>query len=283
MIENESNIMPCIFCQELINSKAKKCIHCGEFLDRHLLMGKPLWDWLGLFIVPLTLIILGFLLSNYENRRQNNIEKNRENANYLQNYLDDMSNIILAEDLTDANVMAIIQARTMTTISILDGKRNQSLIRFLREAKLLDRIFISANLQDVDLSGVNLKGVSLYQANLSHANLSGANLQGAYLCNTILWEADLSNATFFGTNLSSADLSDANLTNTNLMNTTLSNGVDLHGAIFDKTRFNGAIHDGTILWSENIDVEGAEKDMVREETISKGTLQQRKQCTVEQE
>ena len=97
--------------------------------------GKTLWDGLNLIGIPLALAFVGFYLANLQDQRQERIEENRitaqstieasrANANALESYLDDMSAILLKEDLEDKKTITVAQARTISVLSELDGVRN---------------------------------------------------------------------------------------------------------------------------------------------------------------
>jgi hypothetical protein len=75
---------PCAICGEPIQTTAKKCIHCGEFLEKDPhgvgwtgFKGKTLWDVFGLLVVPLALAIVGFLFADFQDRRQSEREEAR--------------------------------------------------------------------------------------------------------------------------------------------------------------------------------------------------------------
>lgn len=70
---------PCPICAEPIKTEAKKCIHCGEFLEGHKgwwwrswleFRPKTLWDLLSLLVIPSMLILIGTWLNSREVDRQ---------------------------------------------------------------------------------------------------------------------------------------------------------------------------------------------------------------------
>lgn len=207
------------------------------------LADKTLWDLVAILVVPAVLsggaLAYGSLDARYqlqlESRRedaQREIDTNRINEEILQSYFDDMSDLILDHDLraetlghhgiqSDSSApQDIARARTLAVLSILDGKRNGILLRFLLETDLFPLIKnerLGINLQDsviteVDLSGASLNRSDLRKATLVRNNFSDAvfidaNLEGANLIG-----ADLSQAALFRANLRGAILSDATLT-----------------------------------------------------------------------
>jgi Pentapeptide repeats (8 copies) len=174
----------------------------------------------------------------------------------LDGYLNEMSGLVLTDRLTHskpgAPVRAIADARTVTAVRNLDGRRKGTLIRFLWEAHLINRptpilnlfhidlnytVFTNANLYQVYLTGVGLSNANfagagllgvylrrsvLIQANLKYADLACykgnvcANLSGAYLMRANLIGADLKGADLSGAHLEGADLSNANLAGADL-------------------------------------------------------------------
>jgi uncharacterized protein YjbI with pentapeptide repeats len=210
--------------------------------------GMTLRTWLELLVVPLALVVIGFLFTMQQDARQQNIEDQRalqaqkiENQRAeaeqelaeqraqdeaLQAYLDQMSQLMLERKLLEAEegdpVHTLAQARTSTVILRLDAEHNESVIRFLsnsglavsREAspRLLRGITLShATLSDANLFEADLEAADLRGANLRGANLRGANLRGANLRGANLRGANLRGANLSGANLSDAFLSDANL------------------------------------------------------------------------
>jgi uncharacterized protein YjbI with pentapeptide repeats len=206
-------------------------------------------SWLELLVVPLALVVIGFLFSVQKDARQQRIEDQRaqeaqkiENqraeaerslANQraqdeaLQAYLDQMNTLMLEKDLRnseeDSEVRTLARARTLTVLRRVDASRKGEIIRFLIEADLAHRVRESApviELGRADLSGAalgdlyfeaNLTGAHLNGANLQDANLSGAILDGADLLAAKLGDARLIGASLHDANLHDAGLSDANV------------------------------------------------------------------------
>lgn len=95
MNDNSQNSRPgndtktCPICAETISIQAKKCIHCGEFLEGHKgwwwhtslrFRPKTLWDLLSLLVIPGILILMGFLLNRMEVDRQAGLADARADA-----------------------------------------------------------------------------------------------------------------------------------------------------------------------------------------------------------
>jgi uncharacterized protein YjbI with pentapeptide repeats len=193
--------------------------------------GKTVWDLMGLLIVPLVLVVLGFLFTMQQDARQQAIEDRRaqreqELENHraesareleqqrardeaLQGYLDQMGTLML-EDLSDPKVRTLARAQTLSVLKRLDSSRKTEVMHFLLEAELLHSVGERGPV-------IELGGAMMSDTDLSGANLSGANLSGADLRNSDLSYADLSDAT-----LNYADLSNANLSQVFLWNTDLS-------------------------------------------------------------
>ncbi len=239
--------------------------------------GKSLWDLMGLLIIPLVLVLGGFLLNRAQRQSEQKIAqdqrdqdreiaKEREEERALQSYLDAMTALFLKERLreSEANseVRSVARARTLTVLRGLNKVRKASVLRFLYESKLIDAensvIDLSnADLGKVELSPDELSEVSLSEAYIINAALSGANLIDADLSEAHLDKADLSEADLRGAdlrwaymrgaNLSGAFLSDANLSGANLSGADLGvasvsradlRKADLYGADLSEAKYN---------------------------------------------
>jgi len=237
---------------------------------------KTLWDWLNLLIVPAFLGAAALWFNRQEKRRttevvqnrthiEQEIAKDRQLEEAMQNYLDKLANLLQLENLLERNeyeydpVVNVARVRTVTALRTLDRNRRNIVLQFLRDAKLAEFILSNAPLSNIDLSGNIVWTDNLSGANLRNANLNGANLIGTYLHKADLTEADLRNANLCeafligtnlgganleGANLRGADLSGANLRKANLSDTNLSNanlcGADLSGANLSKAFLVGA-------------------------------------------
>ena len=238
--------------------------------------GKSLWEWMELLIIPAVLAGGAFYLNRSERsverqiaedraKLEREIATDRQQEAALQSYFDRMSELLLKEKLRTtkkAEVRDVARTRTLSIMRVLDTKRINLIIQFLREAKLITSeksILNDANmkgmvLNDLNLSAVYLQGanleraklmyVDMNEANLSdadltdadlrkssliHADLSGANLQDTDLERAIFANANMQDALLGGANLQGADLSGADLSGTNLSRANLS-GVNLSGA-----------------------------------------------------
>jgi hypothetical protein len=163
--------------------------------------GKPLWDWMDLLIVPVVLALVTVAFTLVQEGRQTRIEQQRADSALkaeeqradserkieeqraqdaaLQAYLDQMSALMLEEDLRNSEeasgVRTLARARTATVIQRLDANGNQNVIRFLDEAGLAKGGQSSPGLlAGVDLRGAHLEGVALLGTDLSGADLSDA-------------------------------------------------------------------------------------------------------------
>lgn len=207
--------------------------------------GKTLWDWLGLFAVPVLLVILGYLFQRRDAERaekqakaekeqaenQAELESEIASANLredaLQAYLDRMAELLLnpqyrkelipregEDQKSDNSVRDVARIRTVTIIRRLerDKERQATVLHFLRDAEMLNFLFKNANLEGVDLEGANLR-----RADLTGANLMGVNLRNALMVEAKLQGANLYKANLMGANLDRAHLEKANLIEANLV------------------------------------------------------------------
>jgi hypothetical protein len=229
--------------------------------------GKPLWDWMGLLIVPFMLALVTVVFTWYQDGRQNRIEaqraastlkteKQRAQDAALQAYLDQMGDLLLAKDSLreseeGSEVRTLARARTITVLGRLDAKRRTAVMQFLVEAELV---------QSVEGRGPIIR---LSGANLSAADLSGADLRYADLSEANLLDADLSNANLLGADLSDPDLSDADYTD--LSGANLSNALlqlaDLSGAVLS----DAVLSDAVLNWADLSDARGITKEQLEQQ------------------
>jgi hypothetical protein len=183
--------------------------------------GKTLWDWLELLIIPAVLAGGAMWFSRAEREAEREIASDRLQEVALQAYLDKMTELLLEKDLrtseADDEARAVARARTLTVLRQLDGERRATLLRFLYEAKLINKDDTVVELHMADLSQADL-----IMDNLSEANLSWTSLREAYLIEADLSKANLSEADLSRANLIGADLSGANLVRASLSEANLS-------------------------------------------------------------
>jgi uncharacterized protein YjbI with pentapeptide repeats len=178
--------------------------------DSNFQRGKTLWDLLqlaGVIAIPIS----DLLLSNH-----------------------------LRESHPDDEVRKIAEARTLTVLPRLDGKRKGNVLLFLYESGLIRRAtriikLYGADLAEADLGGTDLSEADLSGADPSHAKLSkadlhraylsGADLHGAYLVHADLSFANLNGAILNGANLNGANLSYASLSEADLIGANLGKAV----------------------------------------------------------
>jgi uncharacterized protein YjbI with pentapeptide repeats len=228
--------------------------------------GMTVRDWLQLLIVPLALVVIGFLFTAQQDQRQQQIEDQRaqqaqkiENQRAeaerelavqraqdeaLQAYLNQMSNLLLEKDLRnseeDSEVRTLARARTLTVLGRLDWERNVAVLQFLREAKLVGEKDPVVRLDSSDWIGANLQRLNLANVDLSHSYLSDANLSGADLSHAYLHYADLSNAFLVNADLRPAKLRDADLSGANLSNADLTDAHVSERQLLTAKSLNGA-------------------------------------------
>lgn len=206
-------------------------------------------NWLvPALIIPLVIAAVGWLLSVQQShladqQTQNGIaladqqHKDDIEATYLGDMRDLLFNQHLSTSPPDSDVRLVAIEETVSTLKLLDARRNAAVLRFLRDEGLIgsqDEVIdlSGADLRGADLGSVNLAGVTMDGANLTNAHLSGTTLTGASLSDGILTGADLTGARLGGAVLTSADLSGANLRNAILA------GADLTGANIKQQQFN---------------------------------------------
>jgi uncharacterized protein YjbI with pentapeptide repeats len=260
MAKNEEESQKII---EKINGKSTEIITIKKIEQ-----SKTLWDWLSLLGVPITLLILGYLLQRMQQKRA----ENETNEEVLQVYIDRLSGLLVDKNLRATAVkfnpqdpeksqttpeekelldsaVDVIRARTLSILRRFenDTERKTSVIRFLIEADFISKLKLNlsdANLSSANLSGANLRNADLRHADLNNANLSSADLSGADLSSADLNKANLSDANLSSANLRNADLRYADLNNANLSSADLSvanlNAADLRHANLNDADLNKA-------------------------------------------
>ena len=239
--------------------------------------GKTLWDWLQLLIIPTILGIGALLFNQQERQREQRINAERNQETTLQNYLDNITKLILTYNLRETQgikgrintleIQNVAQVRTVTALRQLDSSRRNIVFQFLRDSDLSGFILVSAPLDMVDLSfadmnDYNLNHIHLYKANLLEARLMDANLSSAImseanLIKAALGSSNISKARLRGANLSQAYLSSAILNEANLNQTNLTNAI-LEGADLRKAHMKYADLSGAYLLGA--DLSGADLD-----------------------
>jgi uncharacterized protein YjbI with pentapeptide repeats len=217
--------------------------------DEEVQPAKTLWDWLQLLIVPAILIGVTFVWSATQTRSDNKREDRRIAADRvaaeearrdatLRAYLDQMSHLMLEEKLLTSKasdaVRPVARSLTLTTLRRLDGRRKAAVLRFLYEARLIDRKTAVVSLRDADF-----KGAELFQAHFEAANLSGAYFNFANLRGVVLDHAILDAANFRGANMRHAFLRDASIVSANLRDANLREA-DLNRSSLSVTDLRGA-------------------------------------------
>jgi hypothetical protein len=154
------------------------------------------------------------------------LDRSRTQHEALQTYLAKMSELLLDKCLYEKEaefdpVRVTARLQTLAVLERLDAEGKRTVVRFLREAQLINRdnrhettngrefhFYVHyVGLQDADLSRVNLSDLRLTSASKNYSvSLRGANLK----------DAKLSRATLSGADLGEADLSGTDLSGTNL-------------------------------------------------------------------
>ena len=262
--------------------------------DSNFQRGKTLWDLLqlaGIIAIPIAVAWFtaqqnhDFQIAQEQRKTELEISTDNQREVLLQAYLNKMSDLLLRNHLRESHpddqVRKIAEARTLTVLPRLDGKRKGNILLFLYESGLIRRAtriiklygadlaeadlggtdLSEADLSGADLSGAKLSGAKLIHADLSHAKLSKADLSIAMLSGAYLIHADLSHAKLNGADLSIAMLSEAKLIEANLSHAKLTeadlhraylSGADLHGAYLVHADLSFAILNGAILSEANL-------------------------------
>jgi uncharacterized protein YjbI with pentapeptide repeats len=237
--------------------------------------GKTVWNWLEVLIVPLVLVVIGFLFTMQQDARQQQIEDQHaqqaqkienqraeaerelavQNAQdeALQAYLDQMGTLLLERDLRSSmkddatedsqEARTLARARTLTVLSRLDPSRKTAVMQFLVEADLVQRDLVQGELELHRVEGqdpiIELSGADLRGVNLAMTVLPYAVLNGADLRGADLRDAGLLYAVLNGADLRGADLRDAGLSIADLYGANLSDA-DLSDAFLTNADLSDA-------------------------------------------
>lgn len=210
--------------------------------------GKTLWDLLELFLRSSFVPFAIFLLGHQFQKRDKEKEQNNLAEEAIEAYLKSMADILLNKDLAkklyqnddqlissnvNESVCNVARALTIAILRRLEGdaRRQDVILRYLRDTGLHKFI-----LEKAHLSGMNLSGTSLWDF-----KLLGAKLRNTELLDTDLGEANLKGANLELANLKGANLKQANLRRSNLKQANLKyanlEGANLEGADLKKTCF----------------------------------------------
>src|ERR687895_386137 len=132
--------------------------------------GMTVRDWLpivGALLVPVVIALgswaITWQLDKLEDQRaeaERKLAEQRAQDEALQAYLDQMSQLLRAEDLRNSEEgsepRTLARARTLTVLGRLDSSRKGRLLQFLYEAKLIDKREPIVELTGVDASDADL-------------------------------------------------------------------------------------------------------------------------------
>jgi uncharacterized protein YjbI with pentapeptide repeats len=231
---------------------------------------KTLWDLVDLLIMPLVLAMAAFLFNRAEQQRTELRAEERVQEETLDQYIEQMSKLMLEQKLLESSGDMAVRtvARTLTRVTLfnVNSKRKSTILRFLKEAGLINDKNSIVSLAGTDFRNTNLHGSRLQRLNLANVNfigavfdeasLAGTNLMHANCSQASLRSADLQKANLQEVNFSGADLSQANLDEAKLVKSNL-RGAILKGAKLrgDLTgiKMENAKYDDRTKWPEQFD------------------------------
>lgn len=208
--------------------------------------GKTLWDWLLLLAalaVPIAVAWGTTEFSASQNQISIRVAQDQQQETALQNYLNEISDLLLNQHLGTSKVgdevRAVARSFTLTILPQLNGTRKGEVIRFLYDSGLintgtdtiidLDRADLShANLSNMYLSGASFRGVDLDNANMAGAMLVDVDftdgIENSDKNMTLYFATDLEDANLEVANLSGAKFGDINLICTDFYMATMPDG-----------------------------------------------------------
>ena len=250
-----------VWAQYLCYSNGNPLTECLGIAD------KTVWDLMELLIMPLVLAVGAYLFSRSERRNEQRIANDRLQEATLQAYIDKIGKLLIDDNLLgcksdeSSSVRDLAQTLTVTALRTLSADRKTLIFRFLKSAKLGDKLLIGANLEEVDLKGTDIRGIDLSKADLRVSDISNSalvdvNLSKAYMVSTNLHGAQFWNVDCIDTDMSYSDLSHSSIIsgkidfrNANLYMADLryadfgdpdSDGVKFHGANLEEANLQNS-------------------------------------------
>jgi len=215
---------------------------------------KTLWDWLQLLIIPAVLAVGVTIFNRLLNERSRDIATDQQQETALQNYLKEMSKLLITSKLRDSASGSlerdIAHARTLTVLPGLDPLRKGRVLRFLYETGLIYK-----ENTIVDLRGANFSNLRIHETKLSsnyfqmtdtRLSLRNANLQGAIFRDASLEQIDLRGACLDEAYVTHVDLNGTWLCHASMKMTRL-HGTNLHRACLREAQMQGAQLRGAYL------------------------------------
>ena len=214
---------------------------------------RTLWDWLGLFVIPLALAAIGFVLTTAQTERENRRDDRRAKLDreladaraaadraraadqareeVLRAYLGQMSDLLLDRDLrrspAGSATRTLAHTLTLSVLPRLDGRRKGVVLRFIDEAGLIRTGAPKIQLWGADLRNATLDHASLDRPALQRADLRNASFRSSLLYSASFASADLRGADFTGSILDSPVFFSACLSGVSFR------GASLNGPDFD--------------------------------------------------
>jgi uncharacterized protein YjbI with pentapeptide repeats len=242
---------------------------------------KTLWDYAKVFLIPVSIGLLGA----YQGWLQWRISADNEQSKILSEYLSAMANYLeqsstlQAQSAVDSTnqvkaeyAKQVARARTLNTLRQLDPNRKALLIKFLYESKLalkkcptnsdgttnfagcepslLQLSDASLNKMAFDIP-IDLKGIDLTRARLAESTLTNVDLEGARLTDAVLDKANLVGTFLKKAEMEKVKLRDAKLVEATLNDANLQNSL-LKGADFSKSSLENAALNNAILDNANL-------------------------------
>jgi hypothetical protein len=131
---------------------------------------KSLWDWMQLLIVPLSLAVIAYLFRRQESKTNQEIAAEHHQQKLLQDYFDRISQLIVDKHLDESGSeprnRAIARVLTLSVLRRSDARRRSEILKFLKEASLVQKGNPIIDLHGADFTGAALQGVNLENTDL---------------------------------------------------------------------------------------------------------------------
>lgn len=193
---------------------------------------KTLWDWLDLLIVPTSIGIIGWIYKDYEKKKEEKKQIENTNNEIFNNYIKNISELILKNNLLESNKNAANLARTLTIVALenLDGERKGQILQFLKESDVLQKVeLLGANFKNSDLQGIVLKNQIFKGIDFSNSNFQNSFLDGTQFISCNLSSSNFSNSSLLNVDFNYSNLCDSILKNNDLESVKF-NCAEMHNA-----------------------------------------------------
>lgn len=225
-------------------------IFAYQDIDGNFHEGKTLWDWFELIVVPISLAVVGIWFQNLQKKR----DLEREYDAILSLYIQEIDTLVekgLRESKPKDPIRASARAKTLTTLSRLDGRRKGILIRFIYELGIISNENNPAEKGNpiIPLEGADLRGCIFDFGN--HVMVKNERSNRSNLRQTLFFNIDLSNTDLSNSNIRNVTFFRSNFNNVNFLHSSFDTAVfyesNLDFSIFSHSTLRASFMDSSMI------------------------------------